>query len=77
MFLLRIKEKCTPELIKEQLLLTSVYAPVSSVLGKAAFSLGKREDQSSGRATAALRQFVVDSALDGDDDDETAKYPVD
>ena len=71
------RHKRTFELIKERLLLTSVSAPVLSVLGKAAFSLGKHEDQSSGRAAAVLGKFVVDSALDGVDDDDTVKYAVD
>ena len=71
------RHKCTLELIKEQLLLTSVFAPVPSVLGKAALSLGKHEDQSSRRAVAVLGKFMVDSTLDGVDDDGTVKYPVD
>ena len=71
------RHKCTLEVIKEQLLLTSISALVPSMLGKAALSLGKHEDQSSGRATAVLRKFVVDSTLDGVDDNDTAKYPVD
>ena len=49
------RDKRTPELCRGQLSLPSVYAPVFSVVGKAALSSGEREDQSCWKAPTVLK----------------------